>query len=108
MFTRRAWVIAFGFGFIHGLGFASALAGLSLPPGAMAASLGGFSLGVELGQESIVLPFLPLAFLLRKTRFYQIGVVRWGSWLIIAIASLWLVQRAFDMVIPGTGFLTPG
>ena len=105
--TRRAWVVAFAFGFIHGLGFASALAGLSLPPAAMATSLGGFSLGVELGQESIVLPFLPLAFLLRKTRFYQVGVVRWGSLLIIAIATLWLVQRAFDIDIPGTGFLTP-
>jgi hypothetical protein len=106
--TRRAWVVAFAFGFIHGLGFASALAGLSLPPVAMATSLGGFSLGVELGQESIVLPFLPLAFLLRKTRFYQVGVVRWGSWAIIAIATLWLVQRAFDIDIPYTGFLTPG
>ncbi|HEV2608176.1 MAG TPA: HupE/UreJ family protein [Xanthomonadaceae bacterium] len=105
--TRRAWVVAFAFGFIHGLGFASALAGLSLPPAAMAASLGGFSLGVELGQESIVLPFLPLAFLLRKTRFYQVGVLRWGSWLIIAIATLWLVQRACDVVIPGTALLTP-
>lgn len=105
--TRRAWVVAFAFGFIHGLGFASALAGLSLPPAAMAASLGGFSLGVELGQESIVLPFLPLAFLLRKTRFYQVGVVRWGSVLIVAIATLWLIQRAFNIVIPGTAFLTP-
>lgn len=105
--TRRAWVVAFAFGFIHGLGFASALAGLSLPPAAMAASLGGFSLGVELGQESIVLPFLPIAFLLRKTRFYQVGVLRWGSLAIIAIATLWLVQRAFDVVIPGTAFLTP-
>lgn len=108
IFTKRAWVIAFSFGFVHGLGFASALAGLSLPPGAMAASLGGFSLGVELGQESIVLPFLPLAFLIRRTRFYQVGVVRWGSWMIIAVSTLWLVQRVFDVVIPGTGFLTPG
>jgi len=105
--TRRAWVVAFAFGFIHGLGFASALAGLSLPPVAMATSLGGFSLGVELGQESIVLPFLPLAFLLRKTRFYHVGVVRWGSWAIIAIATLWLVQRAFDISIPYTALLTP-
>lgn len=106
--TRRAWLIAFAFGFVHGLGFASALAGLSLPPAAMAASLGGFSLGVELGQEAIVLPFLALAFLLRKTRFYQVGVVRGGSLLIIAIATLWLVQRAFDVVVPGTALLTPG
>lgn len=103
----RAWLVAFTFGFIHGLGFASALAGLQLPPAAMAASLSGFSLGVEIGQETIVLPFVPLAFLVRRTRFYQVGVVRWGSSLIIAIATLWLVQRAFDVVIPGTAFLTP-
>jgi len=106
--TRRAWVVAFAFGLIHGLGFASALAGLSLPPAAMAVSLGGFSLGVELGQESIVLPFLPLAFLVRRTRFYQVGVVRIGSMLIMAVATLWFVQRAFDLAVPGTTFLTPG
>jgi hypothetical protein len=105
--TRRAWVVAFAFGFIHGLGFASALAGLSLPAGAMAASLGGFSFGVELGQEAIILPLLPLAFLLRKTRFYQVGVVRWGSLLIIAISMLWLIQRAFDVAIPYTAWITP-
>jgi len=106
--TRRAWVVAFAFGLIHGLGFASALAGLSLPPAAMAVSLGGFSLGVELGQESIVLPFLPLAFLMRRTRFYQVGVVRIGSMLIMAVAMLWFVQRAFDLTVPGTTYLTPG
>ncbi|HWU69404.1 MAG TPA: HupE/UreJ family protein [Stenotrophobium sp.] len=107
LISGRAWLVAFTFGFIHGLGFASALAGLQLTAASMAASLSGFSIGVELGQEAIVLPFVPLAFLVRRTRFYQIGVVRWGSVLIIAIATLWLIQRAFDVVIPGTAFLTP-
>ncbi|QWT21170.1 HupE/UreJ family protein [Bacillus sp. NP157] len=97
---RRVWLIAFAFGLIHGLGFASALTGLQLPAGAMAASLGGFSVGVEVGQEAIVLAFLPFAFALRRTRFYQVGVVRWGSWLIVAIAAGWFVERAFDVAIP--------
>lgn len=105
--TRRAWIVAFAFGFIHGLGFASALAGLSLPPVAMATSLGGFNVGVEIGQESVVLPLIALAFLVRKTRFYKIGVMRAGSWIIIVIAGLWLFQRAFDVLIPGLSFLTP-
>lgn len=105
--TRRAWIVAFAFGFIHGLGFASALAGLSLPPVAMATSLGGFNVGVEIGQESVVLPLIALAFLARKTRFYKIGVMRAGSWIIIVIAGLWLFQRAFDVLIPGLSFLTP-
>ena len=107
LFTRRAWLVAFAFGFIHGLGFASALAGLSLPPVAMAVSLGGFNVGVELGQESVVLPLLALAFLVRKTRFYRIGVMTIGSWLIVAVATLWLIERVFDVLVPGLGFLTP-
>jgi hypothetical protein len=105
--TRRAWVVAFAFGFIHGLGFASALAGLKLPPVAMAVSLGGFNVGVELGQESVVMPLIMLAFALRKTAFYRIGVLRIGSWMIVAVATLWLCQRVFDVVIPGMEFLTP-
>jgi hypothetical protein len=105
--TRRAWVVAFAFGFIHGLGFASALAGLRLPAAAMAVSLGGFNVGVEIGQESVVMPLIMLAFAVRQTPFYRIGVMRVGSWLIVLIAGLWLVQRVFDLVIPGLGFLTP-
>ena len=104
---QRVWLIAFAFGFIHGLGFASALTGLQLPAGAMAASLGGFNVGVEIGQESIVLVFLPLAYLLRHTWFYRTLVLRWGSLLIVAIAIGWFVQRAFDILIPGFSAIIP-
>lgn len=104
---ERVWLIAFAFGFIHGLGFASALSGLDLPPAAMAVSLGGFNVGVEIGQEAIVLAFLPVAFLLRHTRFYRVVVLRWGSLLIVAIASGWLIQRAFGILIPGFSQLLP-
>lgn len=104
---QRVWIIAFAFGFIHGMGFASALSGLQLPPAAMAASLGGFNLGVELGQEVIVLAVMPLAYLIRYTRFYRLIILRWGSLLIIIIASLWLYQRAFGVLIPGVSAILP-
>ena len=107
LFTRRAWLVAFAFGFIHGLGFASALAGLSLPAAAMAVSLGGFNVGVEIGQETVVLPLIALAFLVRGTGFYRFGVLRIGSGVIIVIATLWLIERVFDILIPGLGLLTP-
>ena len=107
LFKTRAWLVAFGFGFVHGLGFASGLAGLSLPPAAMAASLGGFNVGVEIGQESVVFPLIAMAFAIRNTGFYRVGVMRVGSWLIVAVAAVWLVQRALDILIPGLGFLTP-
>ena len=47
---RRRWVMAFVFGLIHGFGFASVLADLGLPQGALVLALVGFNLGVELGQ----------------------------------------------------------
>ena len=104
---QRVWLLAFAFGFIHGLGFASALSGLQLPPLAMAASLGGFNVGVEIGQEAVVLLVMPLAFLLRHTVFYKNYVMRVGSILIIAMATGWLIQRAFDVLIPGFSALLP-
>lgn len=104
---QRVWLIAFAFGFVHGLGFASALYGLQLPPLSMAASLGGFNVGVELGQEAIVLAIMPLAFLVRRTRFYREGVLRWGSAIIIVLATGWLIQRAFDVLIPGFSAILP-
>lgn len=104
---KRVWLIAFAFGFVHGLGFASALAGLQLPPWAMAASLGGFNVGVEIGQETIVLLVMPIAFLMRRTVFYQKYVLRWGSAIIIAMATGWLIQRAFDVLIPGFSAILP-
>jgi HupE / UreJ protein len=94
--TQR-WVMAFGFGLIHGFGFASVLADLGLPQNALVAALIGFNVGVELGQLAIVAVFLPLAFWLRATKFYQVGVFKWGSVLIALMALYWFVQRAFDL-----------
>ena len=93
----KRWIMAFGFGLIHGFGFASVLADLGLPQNALVTALIGFNVGVELGQLAIVAAFLPLAFWLRTTKFYQVGVFKWGSVLIALMALYWLVQRAFDL-----------
>ena len=94
--TKR-WVMAFGFGLIHGFGFASVLADLGLPQNALVTALIGFNVGVELGQLAIVAVFLPLTFWLRATKFYQVGIFKWGSVLIALLALYWFVQRAFDL-----------
>ena len=95
----RRWLVAFVFGLIHGFGFASVLADLGLPNTALALALVGFNVGVELGQLTIVALFLPLAFFLRRTWFYRKLVFVAGSVLIIAVASVWLVERAFNVVL---------
>lgn len=47
---RLPWLVAFGFGLIHGLGFASALGEIGLPVSQEFAALAAFNLGVEAGQ----------------------------------------------------------
>jgi hypothetical protein len=97
---RRRWVLAFAFGLIHGFGFASVLADLGLPQGALVLALVGFNVGVEVGQMAIVVVFVPIAFWLRATRFYRRGVLTVGSILVALIAAYWFVQRAFDVQGP--------
>ena len=96
----KRWVMAFVFGLIHGFGFASVLADLGLPQGALVLALVGFNVGVELGQLAIVVAFLPLAYRLRRTRFYRVGVLKAGSLLVALLAAWWFVQRAFDIQSP--------
>lgn len=96
---RRAWVLTFGFGLIHGFGFASVLQDLGLPGQQLVVALLGFNLGVEIGQLAIVAAIMPLAFALRRKDFYVLVILRAGSCLVIAVAALWLFERAFDVTL---------
>jgi hypothetical protein len=97
--VRNARVVAaFGFGLIHGFGFAGALGELGLPDDALALALASFNVGVELGQLAIVAVFLPAAFVLRATRTYRVAVTA-GSIAIAAIGTLWFVERAFEVSV---------
>ncbi len=96
-----AAAVAFGFGLIHGFGFASVLEDLGLQEGTLGVALFGFNVGVELGQLAIVAVFLPIAWALRATRFYRVAVLRGGSVLIALLALVWFVERAFNTTILG-------
>jgi len=97
MVSDRVWAVALGFGFIHGFGFANVLADLELPTETLAIALFSFNIGVEIGQLAIVVAFFPIIFLLRKQAFYQPIKLRLGSALIGIIASLWIVDRVFEL-----------
>ena len=98
-FRERGWLVAFGFGLIHGFGFASTLADLGLAHGSLAVRLVGFNVGVEIGQLVIVAVFLPLAFGLRRTWFYRTLTLKAGSVAVILIALTWLCERLFDFKV---------
>ncbi len=98
---RRLWMVAFGFGLVHGFGFASVLADLGLPRDALALALVGFNVGVELGQLAIVAVFVPVAYALRRSAFYRRWVMVAGSLAIAAVAGIWFVERVFDVKLLG-------
>ncbi len=89
----RAWALAFAFGLLHGLGFATVLVDAGLPAGAKAAALIGFNVGVELGQLAIVAVFLPVAYALRRRAWYSARWLPFGSAATIALALLWVWER---------------
>ena len=100
IFTERLnpWrvLVVFGFGLIHGLGFASALSGLGLPKGSFFESLIAFNIGVELGQVAVIL--LAWALIGRWSAakpWYRRRVLIPASVLIGLVAAYWTVERTF-------------
>lgn len=62
---RHPLLVSFGFGLLHGLGFASALGEIGLARGDVVVSLLFFNLGVELGQVLFILAVAALVAVLR-------------------------------------------
>ena len=87
------WSLAFGFGFIHGFGFANALISLGLESKNSIVPLLGFNLGIETGQLVIVLIVLPVIYMIRDTMVFRIGIFKGGSIASILIASTWMIER---------------
>ena len=98
-FPERGWLIAFGFGLVHGFGFANVLAEHGLEKGTLALALVGFNLGVEVGQLAVVAVFVPLAFALRASWFYQKLAFRFGSAMIVLLAAMWMVERIWNVQV---------
>lgn len=93
---KRRWLIAFGFGLIHGFGFAGVLQALKLPSADLMLSLVGFNIGVEIGQLALVVLLLPLAYSIRARSMYPRVVLAGGSMATAGISLGWLVERSLD------------
>lgn len=91
--VRRLWLVSFGFGLVHGFGFAGALSELGLPTGARVLSLLGFNLGVEIGQLAVVALVLPILFLCRRQAWYARVAMPLLSLAIAALSGWWLYVR---------------
>jgi hypothetical protein len=85
--------LAFGFGLLHGFGFANALGDPSSGEHALLPALGGFNLGVELGQLAVVAALLPLLFVAGRSAVGRIAVNAAGSLACGALALVWIAER---------------
>jgi HupE/UreJ protein len=92
--ARYPWAVAVSFGLVHGIGFASALAGLGLERRLLPVALLFFNLGVEIGQIAFVL--LVLALLSAHRRLGAV-LPRWGDQLpayaIGSVSMFWFLGR---------------
>ena len=92
--TRLRMLYAFGFGLIHGFGFAGSLAEAGLPTYALWPAVLAFNSGVEIGQLMIVGILAPLAgFIQAKRPVLRQAVVRYASMVIMVVGLAWSVQR---------------
>lgn len=94
---RFPWIVAFGFGLLHGFGFAGALAEIGLPPDAQWRALLLFNLGVEAGQIGVIALLVAGAQLLRTTALLA-SATRLATTTIGAVAAFWLLDRLQPIV----------
>ncbi len=92
--ARYPWFVAFAFGLLHGLGFATALTTLGIPQMVLPFALLFFNIGVEIGQIAFVLVVLALMWAHRQS---QATLPRWGdalpAYVIGSVASFWFLLR---------------
>jgi hypothetical protein len=88
--------VVFGFGLLHGLGFASVLGEFGLPETAFIPALIGFNIGVELGQLTVIaVAFVTLGFWFGAKPWYRKVIAIPASALIALVGAWWFVERVF-------------
>jgi len=92
--ARMPWIVAFAFGLLHGLGFASALSEVGLPAGHVPSALLFFNIGVEIGQLAFIAAVLGFVSLVGRIRFAR---PRWAAlttpYAIGSVAVSWVIER---------------
>ncbi|WFL75983.1 HupE/UreJ family protein [Altererythrobacter arenosus] len=93
--TRRwPWLVAFGFGLLHGFGFAGALREIGLPEGEVPAALFAFNVGVEAGQLLVIAAVIGLRHAVtRLAPKAEQPALRFATYGIGITASYWLIDR---------------
>ena len=88
--------VVFGFGLLHGLGFASVLGDVGLDPTRFLTGLIAFNIGVEIGQLAVIAAaFLLVGYWFGKKPWYRQRIAIPASIAIALVGAYWFVERVF-------------
>jgi HupE / UreJ protein len=91
-------LVVFGFGLLHGLGFAGVLHEVGLPQGQFVPALVSFNVGVELGQLAVIaLAYVAVGIWGRNRAWYRSRIVIPASTAVAAVGLFWTVQRVLGI-----------
>jgi len=91
--ARRPMALAGGFGLLHGLGFAGALAEVGLPPEEVPLALAGFNVGIELGQIAVIVLLATLAAAARRRVAVLPAVPAPALYAVGTLSGFWFWER---------------
>ena len=90
------WNLAFGFGLLHGLGFAGALSDIGIENNEILLSLLFFNIGIEIGQL-VLIPFIWIfIFIANNYNFYKKSVV-FSSYFVGSMGAYWVISRFINL-----------
>ena len=96
---ERPWAAAFGFGLLHGLGFASGLSTLGLSGGELVAALLLFNVGVEIGQLGFVALYLAMN---KALDMLEVEAPRWTEagpgYVVGSLGAYWTMVQAVALM----------
>jgi hypothetical protein len=96
---RQPWWLAGGFGLLHGMGFAGALAETGLPQDNVPLALLFFNIGIEIGQIAFIAAVMAVWILVRKPlapwqdRLWPVPVYVLGS-----LSAMWCIERGLEVL----------
>jgi hydrogenase/urease accessory protein HupE len=104
LFKRYPWLVAAGFGLLHGMGFAGALADIGLPPNNVPLALLFFNLGIEIGQIIFVLLVLGIWWLAKRVlpllqqTVNQQKLLPIPIYLLGGLSAMWCIERGLAAI----------
>lgn len=97
-YTNTPWLMAFGFGLMHGFGFASALGDIGISNDQIFLSLLFFNIGIEAGQLALIPLFGSILWLANKYQFYKNASIG-ASYILGSMGFYWVISRFIGIII---------